>query len=282
MRARHIHRALHGAALAACSFAAACATGSGGASPLAYRLPDPTDVTYAAGDTLVIEINALGQSLSLRVNSTAQYAVAFARAGDGLRVRLSVRDLAADVTLPMAAPLSVDESVVQGDLVLGLDRTGRVTILEAPDVAEIASPFFAGPTIAHSFFPGLPGRAVSPGDTWVDSVSYAEQGDTGDSSQSTVTTYTAVGDTLVAGRALLRISFEGRQEMRQAMTLQGLEVTQATTLTVQGRALWDLQSGLMVERESHSMGTGTVRLAVMPNPLPTSVQIHSHVRLEPR
>lgn len=279
MRARLATRfPAHGALVASVALAA-CGTGTPAPPALAYRLPEPTEVQYDAGDTLRIEINALGQTLGLSVSTTAEYDVSFTDAADGVGVTLSVRDLIADVTLPMASPMRVDEEIVEGDLVLALSRRGDVTVLESPDIEEAASAFFAGPTIAHSFFPGLPGRAVGIGDSWVDTVSYSQDGDTGESSQRSVMTYTVVGDTLVDGRALLAIGFEGTQEMRQTMALQGADVEQETSMTVRGRVLWDLQRSLMYERASVSEGTGRVRIAAMPQPLPTRVEARSRVRL---
>jgi len=259
-----------------------CAVSTAGPPALAYRLPDPSDVTYAAGDTLSIGITALGQSLDLTVNSTARYALAFARADDGVEVTLTVRDLAADVSLPMAGPLSVDEDIVEGDLVFALSRRGDVTVIRSPAVEETASPFFAGPTIAHSFFPGLPGVAAVPGDSWVDTVTFGGDGEASESSQTSVTTYTVAGEAVVEGRSFLEITFEGTQEMRQTMALQGAEIAQETRLNVRGRVLWDQQRALMFERETISTGTGTVRVAVAPTPLPTRVEVRSHVRLQPQ
>lgn len=261
---------------------ASCASGSAGPPALAYRLPDLRGVTYRAGDTLSIGITALGQALDLTVNSTAQYDVAFARADDGVEVTLSVRELAADVKLPMADPLSVNEDIVEGDLVFTLSRRGDVTVIQSPDVEEAASPLFAGPTVAHSFFPGLPGLAVAVGDSWVDTVSYGDDDDAGESSQTSVMTYTVSGEAMVDGRSLLEITFEGTQEMRQTLTLQGAEIAQETHLGVRGRVLWDQQRALMFERETVSTGTGTVRVALAPTPLPTRVEIRSHARLQPQ
>jgi hypothetical protein len=258
---------------------ASCATGTPAPPALAYRLPEPASVTYVAGDTLSIEINALGQALALDVGSTARYGVSFERSGDGLAVRLAVQELDAQVSMPMLGPMRVDEQIVQGDLLLTLDRRGEVTIVASPDVEEAASAFFAGPMIAHSVFPGLPGRAVQPGDSWVDTVAIAEDGDTGESSQETITTYTVVGDTQMDGRSLLEISFAGTTEMRQTMAMQGAEIEQRTSMSVEGRVLWDMQRGLMFERETLSRGTGTVRVALAPMPLPTRVESRSRVRL---
>jgi hypothetical protein len=279
MRARLPARPLGAGVVASVVALTACATGAPAPPALAYRVPEPAQVSYTAGDTLGIEINAGGQTLGLTVNSTAVYDVSFADAPDGVMVTLSVRDLAADVSLPMAGPLRVDEEIIDGNLVLALGRRGDVTILESPEVEEAASPFFAGPAIAHSFFPGLPGTPARTGDTWVDTVAYSEDGDTGEASQRSVTTYTVVGDTIVDGSSLLQIAFEGTQEMRQTMALQGADVEQETSMSVRGHVLWDLQRGLLFERRTVSEGTGRVRIAAMPQPLPTRVQSRSNVRL---
>lgn len=258
----------------------ACATGGGAPPALAYRLPEPTRVTYAAGDTLSIEID-LGQAVELAVQTTAMYDLAFTSLSDGVGVTLGVRDLHVDVSLPMAAPMSLDDDIIDGDLVLELDRRGRVTILQTPEVEDAASPFLAGPAIANSFFPGLPGRAVRAGDSWVDTVAFAEDLDSGNASTRAITTYTVRGEAVVDGRSLLEIGLEGTQEMQQTLALQGLEVEQRTTLAVTGRVLWDLQRGLLHERETVSTGTGTVSIAIAPAPLPTRVEIRSHARLAP-
>jgi len=279
MRAAVPVRLLSSGALAGCVAAASCATGAPAPLALAYGLPDPAVVTYFAGDTLSVQINALGQPLELRVGSTAEYGVSYERSGDGLTVTLAVRSLEIDVSLPMVEPMRIDEAIVEGDLVLALDRRGEVTILESPDVEEAASAFFAGPMIAHSLFPGLPGTAVQPGDSWVDTVAFQDDGDTGESSQRSITTYTVIGDTQVEGRSLLEIGFEGTSEMRQTMALQGAEIEQATDMEVVGRVLWDMRRGVMFERETISTGTGTVRVALAPMPLPTRVESRSRVRL---
>src|SRR5690606_24330482 len=80
------------AGFAAALAVAVAACGGGPASPpaLAYRLPSPAESSYDVFDTATISIQALGQSLDLRVRSAAIYDVAFARAGDGVEVTMSI------------------------------------------------------------------------------------------------------------------------------------------------------------------------------------------------
>ena len=77
--------------LAAALAVSLAACGGGGASPpaLAYRLPTPAEASYDVHDTATVSMQALGQSLDLRVESSAVYALGFARADDGVMVTLS-------------------------------------------------------------------------------------------------------------------------------------------------------------------------------------------------
>jgi hypothetical protein len=260
---------------------AGCGVGSTSPPALAYRLPTPAEASYDVLDTATISIEALGQSLDLHVESSAVYDLAFARADDGVTVTLSVADLAATIGIPMAGPMTVDESSVSGDLVFMLDRRGNASMVSAPVVDEAVGQLVPPLQIAHSFFPALPGMAVRAGDTWTDTISYQNQGDAagGAGMQRSVLQYTAMGDTIVAGTPLLRIAFTGTAEVSQTLGMQGTEIEQATDLQLEGHVLWDQEAGLMFERVTSSTGTGRVRVATMPAELPTRFESTSRVRL---
>ncbi len=255
---------------------ASCGGGPPAPPALAYRVPAEPEVSYAVTDTGAISIQALGQSLSLDVGSAASYRLVFARAEDGVQVTLSVEELAATIALPMAGPMSIDEGSVMGELVFRLDRRGDVTVVSMPEIDAAAGQLVPPQQIAHSFFPGLPGRAVSIGDTWTDTIAY--ESDVG-GGQTSILEYTVVGDTLVEGRSLLSIAFQGTADMTQALSMQGTEISQATNLVIEGRVLWDLQRGIMFERVTNATGTGTVRAALLPAELPTRFELRSRVRL---
>jgi hypothetical protein len=252
---------------------------------LAYGLPTPAEAAYDVLDTATISIEALGQSLDLQVQSSAVYDLAFGRADEGVTVTLTVADLDATVAVPMAGPITVDESSVSGDLVFTLDRRGDAALVSAPAVDEAAGQLVPPLQIAHSFFPALPGTAVRPGDTWTDTISYQDEGDGAGSGalrvQQSVLEYAAVGDTTIADRTLLQITFDGTSEIRQTISMQGMEIEQATALQLTGHVLWDQRAGLMFERVTTSSGTGSVRIATMPAELPTRFQSVSRVRLRP-
>jgi len=245
---------------------------------LAYRLPNETQAAYAVTDTATITISAMGQSLALEMASRARYALTFGRAGDGLAVTLGVADLEATLAVPMAGPISIDESAVSGDLVFTLDRRGDATVTSAPTVDQLASQLIPADQVAHSFFPALPGTAVGMGDTWSDTLS-VESAETG--SLRNVLDYTVVGDTAVAGKSLLHIRVEGTSQVTQRLAMQGTEIEQTTNLTISGHVLWDLADGMMYERVTEMTGTGSVQTPLIPGRLPTRFEMRSTARLVP-
>lgn len=257
---------------------ASCGGGPAAPPALAYRLPSEPEVRYLVTDTAVISIEALGQSLALELGSAARYAVAFARADDGLEVTVGVEELDATVAVPMAGPMTFDESSVTGELVFTLDRRGEVAVLSTPEIGEAARQLVPPEQMAHSFFPTLPGTAVSMGERWVDTVAFeTDQG----GGQRTILAYTVVGDTLVDGADLLHITFAGTSELTQALAMQGTRIEQTTNLEIAGHVLWDLQRGLMIERVTTMNGGGTVRTPLLPGELPTRYDMRSQAKLEP-
>jgi hypothetical protein len=258
--------------------AASCATRSASPPALAYRLPDPAEATYDVGDTITVEVSALGQRLSLGVDMTAAYALGFERGdADGVRVTLGVDDLAARVRAPLAEPIQLDESIVTGNLVFLLGRRGDVTVISMPELAATGGQLLSPIGVAHSLFPRLPGTAVAAGDGWVDTLSYDDAA-SGASAHS-ILEYTVAGDTVVDGLSLLAIDFTGTSETSQKTTLQGADISQSSEVEVQGRFLWDAGRGLLFQREATTSGTGQVTVAAVPAPLPTTIESHSVARL---
>ncbi|HET9948068.1 MAG TPA: hypothetical protein VFQ22_03975 [Longimicrobiales bacterium] len=264
--------------------AAAAACGGGPPAPpaLAYGLPAEPEATYLVGDTAVISMQMLGQRLSLDASSVATYGVRFERAGDGVRVRLAVEDMDAAITIPMAGAIDVDESAVTGDLVFSLDRRGDAAVESQPDVSEPAAQLFASLLTAHTFFPGLPGTALRPGETWSDTVAFEGLAETLEGSQRLVLDYTLRGDTVVDGRSLLAIDFAGLSEQDQSFAMQGMQIHQTSRADVHGRVLWDAAARIMFERVTLAEGTGNLSVMGMPQEVPVSLEVRSHARLQPR
>lgn len=259
--------------------ASACA---GGAPALEYGVPSPGDVRYSYGDTTVVAVSMMGQSMEMSQRGAAEYAVTFASAPAGVNVSMSVAELSGSLSQPMGAPIRFDEGDVEGALVFSLDREGNAVVAEMPAVRVEASQLVSGLALAHGFFPGLPGRTVAPGDTWVDTVSYNGTEGAGERSETGVFRYTVVGDTAVDGRDLTRIDVQGTSRTSAVVDVSGMSVRQESEVEVEGHVLWDAEAGLMVERRSEASGEGTASVPIAPNPIPIRIRSSQTIRLQGR
>lgn len=212
--------------------------------------------------------------------SSTTLGASFARAAEGVQVTLTVQDMVASMTNPMASA-SADESGISGPLVMNLDRRGAVTVVSQPQVSETASQFFQPLNLAHAMFPRLPGRAASVGESWTDTIRY--EGAQGPASVSVVSvmTYTLVGDTVVDGHSLVKLDLKGTSESSAGGITTGMDFKQSVTGTLSGWVLWDQGRGLMVESYGDMDGRGTMEVSAAPFPLGLRVRAQSKVRLQP-
>lgn len=245
-------------------------------------MPTVSQANYAFEDETVVSISAMGQSMEVSQVGSATYGLTFTPSPLGVGISLSVLELDATIRQPMGGPLTVDESAVAGTLEFSLDRLGNASISGQPTVNAEASQMVSGLSLAHTFFPGLPGRAVAPGDVWVDTVAYEGEEGAGNASENAVLQYRIVGDTTVAGRALLRIDFVGTSRTSTEMDMSGMLVRQESELEVEGHVLWDLQAGLMFESERTGVGSGRASVPIVPTPLPIRITTTKRVRLQER
>jgi len=268
-------------ALAATSLILAACGGGGPPVPsgLGYSLPDPAIVTYETGDTLNVDIDAGGQSMQMRMMLAGDFGVSFTRAASGIQVSLNVDAFSARMTQPMGGPITIDESGIEGPLVFSMDRKGAVTLISEPTLSGQAKQFFPSLTMAHSFFPRLPGTAVNVGDGWTDTISYAGPEGDGDVTATSVLSYTMVGDTAVGGRTLTKFTYSGTEESTASGVTAGMDFTQDVSGTVEGYVLWDMTAGLMVERFADSDARGSMDVSAAPFPLSIRARRQQTVRL---
>lgn len=261
----------------------ACAGGGAGAPSLGYAVPSPSDLTYAVTDTVTIALEGIGQGMELSARSAATYSVHYGPSPNGMRVTATIDDLAASVVMPLASPITMDESGLAGEFVFELDDRGRVGFMSSPQASQLGAQVFAAPVVAHALFPRLPGRAVSSGDSWVDSVTYQEEGEAGVTEVQSALTYSVTGESQADGRTLLEIAFAGTAEVRQDLSLEGARINQASQVEVEGRFHWDARAGILVDSEMSMSGPGSVQVALLPGAeLPTTVRWLTRVRLQAR
>lgn len=267
-----------------CTLLAACAGGSGGAPTLGYAVPASPSLTYAVGDTLTIAVQGLGQPLELAVRSAARYGVTYAAASQGLAATAAIESLSAELAVPMGEPMTMDESVLEGDFAFELDTRGRVLSMSSPSATDVGGQVFgaAAPLLAYSLFPRLPGRVVAVGDSWADSLTYTQTLEAGETEVTSALTYTVLGETQMAGRSLLDIGFEGTAEISQEMSIEGAAVNLAAETEVSGSLLWDRAAGVLYESDLTMEGPGQARMAMLPAALPTRMTWRTTVRLQDR
>lgn len=249
---------------------------------LAYAVPTTPEVRYEIADTSVVHVSIMGQNLELRQAGVGSYAVVFGPSDAGVSVSLTVEDLAATIRPPMGDPLVIDEGDVRGDLVYTLDRRGGATVSSTPRVEDNAIGMVSGLSLAHTFFPRLPGRPIAAGESWIDTVSFEGREGSGGRSETWALRHTIVGDTVVAGRPLLAISVTGTGDSTNDVVVSGMSVSQVSTLDLVGHVLWDYQRGLMVESVRTVSGTGTASVSIAPAPLPIRMEATQRARLQER
>ena len=85
---------------------------------------------------------------------------------------------------------------------------------------------------------------VLPGATWTDSVTTSAEGEV-NLTATTVATYGLVGDTLVDGRALLRVTVTADVAMELEGQLEGTSIVQILEGSANGFVLWDPERRLV-------------------------------------
>ena len=251
-------------AVAAATLLAACS--SGGTSepsaapapadnPFRYDVPSPPTVTYQIADTNTMIMNMPPQGeIDMAQTSSATLALTFLADSDGLRVSGTVSDYSAGMSSSMMGDMGAGGNEVSGDLEFVIGPWGDVEMVSTPEVTggplPVATPFqFNAPDL----FPRFPGRPLEPGDMWADTMTSSADLEevaelSGAGENTTIYTYTLVGDTVVAGLTLHKITVSGVGTMQVSGTEPeaGEEVSQDMTSTVEGFYLWDADRRLVV------------------------------------
>ena len=245
--------------------------GGGGGTPMMYVVPAGNPLTFERGDTMDISIQAPGiGSFEMEIKQAMTLGVTLERSASGVQATTEIRAFSGRMTNPLAAPVTVSEDDIEGDLVFTVDDRGHANVLSAPRVSTAAQAIFNGVSLAHSMFPMLPEDGVGVGERWVDSTSYSSN-EGGNSIEVTwVGTSTLVGDTVVDGRTLTLVRTEAEVSIDIALQLSGVDVEQSMSGPETGFYLWDSVRRAVVYQEASRDFTGTVNAAVAPGPMDLS------------
>ncbi|MYI07527.1 MAG: hypothetical protein F4059_09500 [Gemmatimonadetes bacterium] len=236
---------------------------------LTYDVPSPPTATYAISDTTVTVMNATGSDMDMTMGSAATLELTFEHDADGLLISGSLLEFGSSMSGGIMPTVTSGLDDLEGDFEILLGPRGRVQIRSLPRSSDAAT----GATLmtavapltflafATSVFPRFPDGPVAFGDSWADTADVSnDQADLAgaddvagvavtESSGTTITTYTLVGDTVVAGRRLLHISLKVDGTMASAGEAQGMETTVDMTNVADGSFLWDPERRLLTAVE---------------------------------
>lgn len=251
---------------------------------LLYEMPADSAATYTRGDTSAVDIDAGGQTLSMDVASAATLQAEFSPStgeAPGVAVRVRIVDFSARSTNPMGPPQTASGEDVSGVLSFQLDARGRATVTARPEISSDAAQFLAADALAAALFPRLPAGPVTPGTTWVDTVSVDSRREEGSISSTSVVTYTVAGDTLVAERDYLLVRTVGVDRRRIEGDRQGFDLVEDLSGASRGWFLWDLDADLLYEWVQEAELTGSLDVSASPVPLSVRVRSTTTTRLRP-
>ncbi len=250
-----------------------------GPPALAYSVPPGSAATYVQGDTVQMEMDMGGQMMDVTVAMSATLDLAYAGAGEAVEVTATYRDFEITASNPMAGTQRGDESEIDGPIVFTIDRKGAGTLVSGPSIEGVAAQAVSPGAMAAGFFPRLPGRAVTVGESWTDTVSIKTQEDAGTNEGTTVYAFTAAGDTVVGGRSLLKVTFTMDDERTSLMSQMGADIRQDVSGQGDGFYLWDAGRNLVVEQYVEARLRGTMEVSVAPMPFGLDMVVVQHLNL---
>lgn len=250
----------------------ACATAPAGPATVApagtsltYAVTTPTTVTYTFHDSSSFHIQggATIGDIQATIGTQGVVEAAFEMSGTDITATLRVTDFAGSMhNSAMGGGPTATEADIQGSAILSVTPRGLTTVTALPKLNANVQQVGVSTAFFRRFFVRLPGRVVQRGQTWIDTVTVTEDGDTKVHVVDVVTS-TFAGDTISNGRTVALINTTSQRTVSVSGTNQGVAVEQKLTGTSSGRTLWDAQRNVLVERTESSQLTGTFALPQM-------------------
>jgi hypothetical protein len=168
-----------------------------------------------------------------------------------MRVRGRVTGFDAIQSSPAAGVVSGDLDDVTGYLQAMIGRHGLDELASLPAVSGAAANDYLFPMLGHALFPRMPTAWVDPGDSWVDTVTVADDGEGASPATTWIRTHTLVGDTLVKGLMLIHIVVASKVAVEGVMDEGGTPITGKVTGTMNGSVMWDPERRMVAYAEYH-------------------------------
>jgi len=216
-------------------------------------------VEMAVGEQDLLDGEALGEA-RLPVEVSARLDLSLTFTDPDLRVAVRFREVEGRTGGAFGGSAVVTEEGIRGPLGFSLTPRGHVTLETLPEVDPDARQVIDPAALAREIFPRFPSHPVSPGERWVDTLTYETREEEGTLRAERVLTYTLRGDTTESGRTLLRIVSSGRTRYVFEGTRMGVETRQTLEGPVRGDLLWDPRARLPVRVRSEKELEGTMEL----------------------
>lgn len=236
--------------------AASSADAQQGTADLQYRAPIPASITYVTVDSAQTRISGLPTG---DMTTTAHFRsvsdVSFAPADSGWQATISVTEFQGSTSTPMG-DVPVNSSHM-APLTLTVTATGPSPeeLIENPPAAGASPADRIGAARAFSGLLILPGRELTPGESWTDTIIMTPEIEGMRSEVTTITRGTYAADTIVDGTTLNVLRIVAEMRMTMSGTVQGMATTQNMTSTSEEQVLWDSARHYVAARD----GSGTFR-----------------------
>jgi hypothetical protein len=262
--------------LALLALLAGCGIGSGGPSPqgLSYDSPIPNPATYTFTDTAVFTIDAALGPMEVITGQAGTAELDFRSWRNDGRVVVRFPRWRGTFRNPTQGASTADESDIGGPFTLHLSAAGRLEVVDTPSLSDAVLDIAGVEGLVRPLFVQLPASSVGRGARWVDTLTTIDESAGTRSVIRTRITSTLVGDTMVAGRRLLRIRTLAENSVEVTGISGGVEIVQRLEGTTSGRVLWDDQAHLLVERASSGTLSGTLELPGLDvDPMPVRARL---------
>lgn len=247
---------------------------------LAYSMPQTNPLTYVAADSAQISMDVAGTSVQVAVQAESTMQLQFAAAAGGMSATLTFLTLSGQFTNSMGPSTSIGDADKPGPTRLSVSPRGEIEILERPPLTAAFQQVLGSEGMFQRLFTRLPGRPISVGDEWVDTVTINDEASGMTNTVHMVIRSTLAGDTTVSGRQFRLIRSEASANTVVAGNVEGMEIRQNLTGTINSTSLWDPARGILVERTETQSSSGTMDMPTMNlSGIPVSANGRSVLRL---
>lgn len=262
--------------LALVALLAGCGLAPGGATPrgLSYDSPTPNPATYTFTDTAVFTIEAALGPMEVVTGQAGTAELDFRSWRSDGRVVVRFPRWRGIFRNPTQGSRTADESDIGGPFTLHLSPVGRLEVVDTPSLSDAVLDIAGPEGLVRPLFVQLPARSVDRGARWVDTLTTIEESAGTRSVIRSRITSTLEGDTMVAGRRLLRIRTLAENSVEVTGVSGGVEIAQRLEGTTSGWVLWDDDAHLLVERASSGTLRGTLELPGLDvDPMPVRAEL---------